>query len=160
MEDLLTALKAIFVKLYGPFLTTFVASLHAVNPTEVPASWDFASVFAGWDQVFDKVLREFEDKVRTVIFPFPLPSHSLCRTASLDCVPQPELSPSKPPSALRQRTPAPSLHTKLRSRRTAKLSHGMCKRSRTAYAAKARVGVVTEEALADAKAHPVLSAHN
>lgn len=73
MEDLLTALKAIFVKLYGPFLTTFVASLHAVNPTEVPASWDFASVFAGWDQVFDKVLREFEDKVRTVIFPFPIP---------------------------------------------------------------------------------------
>ncbi|KAI5900217.1 P-loop containing nucleoside triphosphate hydrolase protein [Schizophyllum commune H4-8] len=64
VEDLLTALKAIFVKLYGPFLTTFVASLHAVNPTEVPASWDFASVFAGWDQVFDKVLREFEDKDR------------------------------------------------------------------------------------------------
>ncbi|KAL1746063.1 SRP54-type protein [Schizophyllum fasciatum] len=64
VEELLVALKAIFVKLYGPFLTTFVASLHAVSPGDAPASWDFATVFAGWDQVFDKVLREFEDKDR------------------------------------------------------------------------------------------------
>ncbi|CCA67186.1 related to SRP101-signal recognition particle receptor, alpha chain [Serendipita indica DSM 11827] len=68
VEDLLTAIKTLFIKLYAPFLTKFVASLHAqanAAPTEVAdasPSWDFASAFKDWDKVFDKVLRELEQK--------------------------------------------------------------------------------------------------
>ncbi|KAI9064297.1 signal recognition particle binding protein [Trametes sanguinea] len=69
VEDLLNALKTLFVKLFQPFLTTFVASLHVTSTaklsssiTETSASWDFARAFDGWDAVFDKLLRGLEDK--------------------------------------------------------------------------------------------------
>ncbi|OSD01642.1 signal recognition particle binding protein [Trametes coccinea BRFM310] len=69
VEDLLNALKTLFVKLFQPFLTTFVASLHVTSTaklsssaTETSASWDFAKAFDGWDAVFDKLLRGLEDK--------------------------------------------------------------------------------------------------
>lgn len=66
MNDLLDALKSLFVKLFEPFLTTFVASLHAMNTAKVAASqvatWNFTKSFDGWDNVFDKVLRGLEDK--------------------------------------------------------------------------------------------------
>ncbi|KIJ17193.1 hypothetical protein PAXINDRAFT_162128 [Paxillus involutus ATCC 200175] len=70
VEDLLTAMKALFIKLFEPFLATFVASLHAMNkgkltslPTRDTTSlWNFAKAFDGWDKVFDKLLRGFEEK--------------------------------------------------------------------------------------------------
>ena len=70
VEDLLAALKALFIKLFQPFLATFVASLHAVNikkrSSESTQSWNFAKAFEGWDKVFDKLLRGLEDKAAQV----------------------------------------------------------------------------------------------
>ncbi|EIW60510.1 P-loop containing nucleoside triphosphate hydrolase protein [Trametes versicolor FP-101664 SS1] len=68
VEDLLNALKTLFVKLFQPFLTTFVASLHVTrtaklsSSADTSASWNFAKAFEGWDGVFDKLLRGLEDK--------------------------------------------------------------------------------------------------
>ncbi|KAF8558467.1 P-loop containing nucleoside triphosphate hydrolase protein [Imleria badia] len=70
VEDLLTAMKALFIKLFEPFLATFVASLHAMNngkqapsTTRDPStSWNFAKAFEGWDKVFDKLLKGIEEK--------------------------------------------------------------------------------------------------
>ncbi|KAI0670509.1 P-loop containing nucleoside triphosphate hydrolase protein [Trametes maxima] len=68
VDDLLNALKALFVKLFQPFLTTFVASLHVTTTAKLPsstdlsASWNFAKAFDGWDLMFDKLLRGLEDK--------------------------------------------------------------------------------------------------
>jgi hypothetical protein len=71
VEDLLSALKTLFVKLFEPFLATFVASLHAIHTgkvalSEAAASWDFAKAFEGWDKVFDKLLKGLEDKAAQV----------------------------------------------------------------------------------------------
>ena len=77
VEDLLNALKTLFIKLFQPFLTTFVASLHVTTTVKLSASadthssWNFAKAFDGWDAVFDKLLRGLEDKaaqVRTFTF--------------------------------------------------------------------------------------------
>ncbi|KAH9901259.1 P-loop containing nucleoside triphosphate hydrolase protein [Cubamyces lactineus] len=68
VEDLLNALKTLFIKLFQPFLTTFVASLHVTTTVKLSASadthtsWNFAKAFDGWDAVFDKLLRGLEDK--------------------------------------------------------------------------------------------------
>jgi hypothetical protein len=69
VDDLLTAMKALFIKLFEPFLATFVASLHAMNSggqapstAREPSSWNFAKAFEGWDKVFDKLLKGIEDK--------------------------------------------------------------------------------------------------
>jgi len=64
IDELLAALKTLFVKLFEPFLTTFVASLHAINngTIEPSAGWNFAKAFESWDKVFDKVLKGLEDK--------------------------------------------------------------------------------------------------
>ncbi|KAL0565357.1 hypothetical protein V5O48_016668 [Marasmius crinis-equi] len=67
VDELLSALKTLFVKLFQPIIATFVASLHAVNSgkvvaAEAAASFNFAAAFEGWDKVFDKVLKGFEDK--------------------------------------------------------------------------------------------------
>ncbi|EIM90217.1 P-loop containing nucleoside triphosphate hydrolase protein [Stereum hirsutum FP-91666 SS1] len=71
VDDLLAALKTLFVKLFQPFLTNFVASLHSINTRVASAastaastatSWDFVKAFDGWDSVFDKLLRGLEEK--------------------------------------------------------------------------------------------------
>ncbi|KAI0831167.1 signal recognition particle binding protein [Trametes gibbosa] len=68
VDDLLNALKTLFIKLFQPFLTTFVASLHATGTAklsslpESSAPWTFAKAFDGWDGIFDKLLRGLEDK--------------------------------------------------------------------------------------------------
>lgn len=70
VEDLLSALKAVFVKLFEPFLTGFVASLHAINSGKVAAtkvaSWNFSEALEGWDKVFDRLLKGLEDKAAQV----------------------------------------------------------------------------------------------
>jgi carbohydrate-binding DOMON domain-containing protein len=70
VEDLLVAAKALFVELFQPFLSSFVASLHAIGSAKLASSpsgesginWDFAKALADWDKYFDKLLRTFEEK--------------------------------------------------------------------------------------------------
>ncbi|KAJ6618343.1 SRP54-type protein [Mycena sp. CBHHK59/15] len=67
VDDLLAALKNLFVKMFQPFLATFVASLHAINSgkatvVEAANAFNFADAFDGWDKLFDKLLRSLEDK--------------------------------------------------------------------------------------------------
>ncbi|KAG8961465.1 hypothetical protein FRC03_005354 [Tulasnella sp. 419] len=67
IEDLLAAMKDLFIKLYQPFLTTFIESLHVIRSADIkstthPAAWDFTRALDGWDKIFDKLLRGFEDK--------------------------------------------------------------------------------------------------
>ncbi|KAF5391720.1 hypothetical protein D9757_001772 [Collybiopsis confluens] len=66
VDELLTALKALFVKLFQPFLATFVTSLHAGNGAtsvaELVTSLNFAAVFEGWDKYFDALLKKLENK--------------------------------------------------------------------------------------------------
>nr|GAT59595.1 signal recognition particle binding protein [Mycena chlorophos] len=67
VDDLLGALKTLFVKMFQPFLATFVASLHAINAgkatvVETASALNFADAFEGWDKIFDKLLRNLEDK--------------------------------------------------------------------------------------------------
>jgi signal recognition particle receptor subunit alpha len=59
------------VKFFEPFLSSLVASLHAVNTTKetignAVMSWNFAKAFDGWDKVFDKLLKGLEDKAAQV----------------------------------------------------------------------------------------------
>ncbi|KAJ7445732.1 SRP54-type protein [Mycena galericulata] len=67
VDDLLAALKTLFVKMFQPFLATFVASLHAINSgkatvVEATNAFNFADAFDGWDKIFDKLLRSLEEK--------------------------------------------------------------------------------------------------
>lgn len=65
VDDLLTAMKALFIKLFEPFLTAFVASLHAMSkgkPGTSKSSWTFTEAFQGWDKLFSDLLKSFEDK--------------------------------------------------------------------------------------------------
>ena len=72
MDELLLALKTLFIKLFQPFLTTFVASLHVTSTAKLSSSaapstsWNFQKAFDGWDAVFDKLLRGLEDKAAQV----------------------------------------------------------------------------------------------
>lgn len=74
VDDLLAALKTLFVQMFKPFLTGFVESLHAVSGTVVnaaaagkaAATWDFTRAFEKWDSVFDSILRELEGKATQV----------------------------------------------------------------------------------------------
>ncbi|CAK5279367.1 unnamed protein product [Mycena citricolor] len=67
VDDLLAALKTLFVKMFQPFLATFVASLHAMNSgkttiIEATTALSFAHAFDGWDKIFDKLLKSLEEK--------------------------------------------------------------------------------------------------
>ncbi|KAG8933751.1 hypothetical protein FRC01_007218 [Tulasnella sp. 417] len=67
VEDLLQAMKELFIKLFTPFLLAFVQSLttktaEAGKALTIGGAWDFAAAFAGWNSVFDKLLKRFEDK--------------------------------------------------------------------------------------------------
>ncbi|KAF7800328.1 hypothetical protein EIP86_011578 [Pleurotus ostreatoroseus] len=70
VDDLLAAMKKLFVQFFQPFLTAFVASLHASSSTkitssgagEVAATWDFSKAFEKWDSIFDDLLRGLEGK--------------------------------------------------------------------------------------------------
>lgn len=64
VEDLLEALKTVFISLYEPIVATFVASLRTANGAASAAvsSLDLRKALSGWDKVFDKVLKGIEDK--------------------------------------------------------------------------------------------------
>lgn len=69
-DELLNAMKTLFLKLFQPFLTTFVASLHITNPSTVAivnsTILDFRKAFEGWDKFFDKLLAGFEERAGKV----------------------------------------------------------------------------------------------
>ncbi|KAG8905125.1 hypothetical protein FRB99_000637, partial [Tulasnella sp. 403] len=68
VEDLLLAMKELFIKLFAPFLLTLVQSLHVAKGAVTTAiaskaqTWDFARAFAGWNSTFEKLLKRFEVK--------------------------------------------------------------------------------------------------
>ena len=63
VDDLMAAMKALFVQLFEPFLTAFVASLHKeIGDLGSTMDWNFAKAFDGWDKLFDKLLKGLEDK--------------------------------------------------------------------------------------------------
>ncbi len=74
VDELLGALKTVFVELFRPFIAAFVASLRAVNNTAVtlsnsasePTRWNIAKAFEGWDTTFDKLLKGLENKAAEV----------------------------------------------------------------------------------------------
>lgn len=71
VDDLLAAMREVFVKLFAPFIITFVQSLRATGAADskrapTKATWDFSSTLAGWNDIFDKLLRGFEAKAAQV----------------------------------------------------------------------------------------------
>ncbi|KAL9715022.1 hypothetical protein Ac2012v2_001682 [Leucoagaricus gongylophorus] len=68
VDELLLALKTLFIKYYEPFIAALVASLHALDSaksvTLEPTTWNFAKVFENWDNIFNKILQGLEDKHR------------------------------------------------------------------------------------------------
>lgn len=67
-------MKEVFIKLFTPFLLAFVQSLttktaEASKALTIGGAWDFAAAFAGWNGVFDKLLKRFEDKAADVRIP-------------------------------------------------------------------------------------------
>ena len=69
-DELLNAMKTLFLKLFQPFLTSFVASLHITNTSTVAivnsTIIDIRKALEGWDKVFDKLLSGFEEKAGKV----------------------------------------------------------------------------------------------
>ncbi|KZT69028.1 signal recognition particle binding protein [Daedalea quercina L-15889] len=91
VDELLAALKTLFVKLFEPFLATFVASLHAASSGKLSSSagqtattWNFTNAFDSWDDIFDKLLRGLEDKA------------AQDRRARVGHIPRPTIDPSPP----------------------------------------------------------------
>ncbi|CAA7267922.1 unnamed protein product [Cyclocybe aegerita] len=67
VDDLLAAMKRLFIQYFEPFLAAFVTSLHSFNSAKAAsiqkaASWDFAKTFERWDVLFDKLLKGLEEK--------------------------------------------------------------------------------------------------
>lgn len=63
-------MKTLFLKLFQPFLTTFMASLHSAGSTTNTLNavvLDFRKAFEGWDKVFDKLISGFEEKAGKVL---------------------------------------------------------------------------------------------
>lgn len=78
IDELLATLKTIFVRLFEPFLATFITSLHAAskgvaltNSGETAATWNFAKTFENWDAVFNKILHGLESKAAQVRSLYP-----------------------------------------------------------------------------------------
>lgn len=74
VEDLLTAMKRLFVQYFEPFVAAFMTSLHslAILKPSAPgsASWDFSKAFERWDMLFDKLLKGLEEKAAQVPLTF------------------------------------------------------------------------------------------
>ncbi|KAF8969901.1 signal recognition particle binding protein [Flammula alnicola] len=66
VDDLLAAMKRLFIQYFEPFVAAFVASLHSINNVKAAAvqgsTWDFAKTFERWDVIFDKLLKGLEEK--------------------------------------------------------------------------------------------------
>ncbi|KAF9567609.1 signal recognition particle binding protein [Agrocybe pediades] len=67
VEELLDAMKRLFVQYFESTVASFVASLHSVNnaaksTTVQGTTWDFSKAFERWDILFDKLLKSLEEK--------------------------------------------------------------------------------------------------
>jgi len=64
VEDLLAAMKRLFVQYFEPFVAAFMTSLHSLGTIKAPesGSWDFSKIFERWDMLFDKLLKGLEEK--------------------------------------------------------------------------------------------------
>ncbi|KAF8201604.1 signal recognition particle binding protein [Pholiota molesta] len=66
VDDLLAAMKKLFIQYFEPFVTSFVASLHSINAGKTAvvqaSTWDFSKTFERWDILFDKLLKNLEEK--------------------------------------------------------------------------------------------------
>ncbi|KAH0830391.1 SRP54-type protein [Lanmaoa asiatica] len=128
VDDLLTAMKALFIKLFEPFLATFVASLHAMNNGKpAPATardtstpWNFAKAFDGWDRVFDKLLKGIEEKAaqerKSRFRPIAHVEQSTPSTPSDDLSTLPSESPDVPQDEQQIARNAQALKDRLRGR--------------------------------------------
>ncbi|KAF8919682.1 P-loop containing nucleoside triphosphate hydrolase protein [Mucidula mucida] len=71
VDELLDSLKTLFVEMFRPFLTAFVASLHTVNSgaalagEALASTWDISKALTGWDKTFDRLLSGLEAKDRS-----------------------------------------------------------------------------------------------
>jgi signal recognition particle receptor subunit alpha len=67
VEDLLIAMKRLFVQYFEPFVTTFITSLHSLATITTPSPFsDFSKIFEKWDMLFDKLLKGLEEKAAQV----------------------------------------------------------------------------------------------
>lgn len=67
MEDLLVAMKRLFVQYSEPFVTAFITSLHSLATITPPRAFpDFSKIFEKWDMLFDKLLKDLEEKAAQV----------------------------------------------------------------------------------------------
>jgi signal recognition particle receptor subunit alpha len=70
VEDLLAAMKRLFVQYFEPFVAAFMTSLHSLAAVKVSTtastSWDFPQIFERWDALFDKLLKGLEEKAAQV----------------------------------------------------------------------------------------------
>ncbi|PPQ99117.1 hypothetical protein CVT26_014367 [Gymnopilus dilepis] len=66
VDDLLAAMKRLFVQYFQPFITAFVQSLHDLSTAKTSAvkgtSWNFAQAFENWEVIFDKLLKGLEER--------------------------------------------------------------------------------------------------
>jgi signal recognition particle receptor subunit alpha len=64
VEDLLAAMKRLFVQYFEPFVAAFMTSLHSLGTVKASdsGSWDFSKIFERWDMLFDKLLKGLEEK--------------------------------------------------------------------------------------------------
>jgi signal recognition particle receptor subunit alpha len=72
VEDLLAAMKRLFVQYFEPFVAAFMTSLHSLGTIKAPesGSWDFSKIFERWDMLFDKLLKGLEEKAAQVPLSF------------------------------------------------------------------------------------------
>lgn len=67
VEDLLVAMKRLFVQYFEPFVTAFITSLHSLATITPPNAFpDFSKIFEKWDMLFDKLLKGLEEKAAQV----------------------------------------------------------------------------------------------
>ena len=67
VEDLLIAMKRLFVQYFEPIVTAFITSLHSLTTLSPPSTFsDFSKIFEKWDMLFDKLLKGLEEKAAQV----------------------------------------------------------------------------------------------
>lgn len=71
IDDLLSAMRRLFIQYFEPVLSAFVASLHTVTGKAAASlassgPWDFLKLFKNWDALFDRLLNELEVKSSAV----------------------------------------------------------------------------------------------
>jgi signal recognition particle receptor subunit alpha len=68
VEDLLAAMKLLFVQYFEPFVAAFITSLHSLATKTPPSAAfsDLSKIFEKWDMLFDKLLKGLEEKAAQV----------------------------------------------------------------------------------------------